>query len=66
LIGSIVLWLIPIPYIGMIVAGLWSLAVRMVVFEKVDGIERLQAFALSFGVGFIFMVLTLMLFAPKP
>lgn len=63
LLGSIVRWLMVIPYLGIFIAGLWGIAVMMVVFEDVDGIERLQAFFLSLGVGLIFLFFTSMLFA---
>jgi len=65
LLGAIVTWLALVPYIGVIVAGLWSVAVMMVVFEDVDEIERMQAFGLSLVVGIAFWVLTFTLFAPR-
>ncbi len=64
LLGSVVGWLVAIPYIGTILAGLWSVAVLMRVFEEVDRVERMQAFFLSLGTGLIFFVLTTILFAP--
>jgi hypothetical protein len=45
---------------------LWSIAVLMCVFEEVDGIRRMQAFGLAFGVGLVFWVLTFVLLAPRP
>ena len=56
LLGSIVGWLLIIPYIGRIAAGLWAIAVMMIVFEDVDDITRIKAFGLSFGVGIVFLV----------
>jgi hypothetical protein len=41
-----------------IIAGLWSIAVMMIVFEDVDGISRLKAFGLSAVVGLFFAALT--------
>lgn len=51
LLGSVVLWLGVIPVIGEIVARLWwGIAILMWVFEEVEGIERLQALAISIGI----------------
>ena len=47
--GSLVKWLVVVPVVGPLVAGVWSLLVALVTFEEVDGIERLQALALSLG-----------------
>ena len=66
LLGSIVLWLIVIPYVGVFIGGLWSLAVLMRVFEEVDGIERMKAFALAFGIGLVFWILALTFYTPRP
>lgn len=55
LLGSIVTWLLIIPYVGMLAGELWSIAIMMLVFENVDGIGRLKAFALSFIVGILFL-----------
>jgi hypothetical protein len=57
LLGSLVLCTDVIPYVGPLVAGIWMLAILMSVFEVVDGIERMKAFALAFGLGLIFFVL---------
>jgi hypothetical protein len=58
LLGSIVTWLGIVPFVGVIIAGLWSIAVMMIVFEDVDGISRLKAFGLSAVVGLFFAALT--------
>jgi hypothetical protein len=58
LLGSLVLCTYVIPYVGPLVAGIWMLAILMSVFEVVDGIERMKAFALAFGFGLIFFILT--------
>lgn len=57
LLGYVVMWLLAIPYVGRIVGGLWGVAVVMMVFEDVDGIGRIKAFGLAFGVGVVFYVL---------
>jgi hypothetical protein len=64
LLGSIVTWLGIVPFVGVIIAGLWSIAVMMIVFEDVDGISRLKAFGLSAVIGLFFTVLTRALLAP--
>ncbi len=55
LLGSIVTWLLIVPYVGTLAGGFWSIAIMMLVFENVDGIERLKAFGLSFAVGLLFL-----------
>jgi hypothetical protein len=55
LLGSVVSWVLIVPYVGMILSGFWSIAVMMLVFENVDGIDRLKAFGLSFVVGLVFL-----------
>jgi len=57
LLGSVVAWLAVVPFVGSLVAGLWSIAVMMIVFEDVDGISRLKAFGLSAVIGLVFQVL---------
>jgi hypothetical protein len=59
LMGSIVLWIYPVPWVGPLAGSLWMVAVLMRVFEEVDGIERLKAFGLSFGIGMTFWLVTL-------
>jgi hypothetical protein len=53
LLGWVVVWLYPIPYVGPLVGGLWGIAVLMRVFEEVDRIGRLQAFGLAVSTGLI-------------
>ncbi len=55
-LGSFVLMTHVIPYAGSLIASIWMLAILMRVFEEVDGIERMKAFALSFGFGFFFFI----------
>jgi hypothetical protein len=64
LLGSVVTWLGVIPFVGVLVAGLWSIAVMMIVFENVEGISRLKAFGLSAVIGFFFAAMTRALLAP--
>jgi hypothetical protein len=61
LLGSIVTWLVVIPYVGTFAANIWSIAILMRVFEEVDGIGRMKAFALAFGFGVIFWILAISL-----
>ena len=56
-LGSIVSLAGVIPIIGGIVSAIWSVLLTMVTFQEVDGIERLQALALSIGVGLGFYLL---------
>lgn len=51
--------LVLVPAIGMLAAGIAWTAVLMMVFEEVDGIERLQAFGISAGINFCFILLQL-------
>ena len=57
LLGSIVNFLFVIPVFGLLAAGIWDLAILMFVFEEVEGIERMQAFGISFVVGIAFQLL---------
>jgi hypothetical protein len=50
-----------IPVVGIPVASLWGVAILMRVFEEVDGIERMKAFALSAGLGIVTWILFLSL-----
>jgi len=55
LLGCWVNCLALIP-VGMLLAGIGWTAVLMMVFEEVDGIERLQAFGISAGINICFFV----------
>ena len=46
-----------IPFLGMLAAAIAWTAVLMMVFEEVDGIGRLQAFAISAGINVCFLAL---------
>ena len=50
LLGWWVNCLAVIPVVGILLAGIGWTAVLMMVFEEVDGIERLQAFGISAGI----------------
>jgi hypothetical protein len=56
-LGSVAGWLIIVPVLGPLLAGIGSTIVIMVVFEEIDHIERLQAFLLAVGVNIGFAVL---------
>jgi hypothetical protein len=51
LFATIVYVLVPIPIFGMLLGGLAWIAVVMMVFQEVNGMEPLTAFLLSAGVG---------------
>jgi hypothetical protein len=52
-----------IPVVGLLAAGIaWS-AVLMLVFEEVDGIGRVQAFLISYGINFCIIALQFAMFA---
>ncbi len=59
LLGWFVNVLTLIPVVGMWVSGIAWTAILMLVFEEVDGIGRLQAFAISAGVNVCFIALQL-------
>jgi hypothetical protein len=65
LLGSVVTWPAVIPFFGIIVAGLWAIAVLMRVFEEVDQVERLKAFTLAVIVGVAFQILLYVFLTPK-
>jgi hypothetical protein len=44
------------PVAGNILAGLGGIAVLMIVFEEVDGIERMKAFGLAATIGVAFWI----------
>ncbi len=56
-LGSVASWLIIVPVIGPLLAGIGGTIVIMVVFEELDHIERMQAFLLAVGVNVAFAVL---------
>jgi Yip1 domain len=56
-LGSVASWLIVVPVLGTLLAGIATTIVIMVVFEELDHIERMQAFLLAVGVNVAFAVL---------
>ena len=50
-----------IPVVGLGVAGIAGAAVVMLVFEEVDGIRRMQAFLIAWGIGICIFVLEISL-----
>jgi hypothetical protein len=56
LLGQLFQWLVIVPVVGGMLAGLGGIAVLMLVFEEVDGIERMKAFGLAASIGVIFWV----------
>jgi len=56
LLGQMYRWLIVVPVIGGMLTGIGGIAVLMLVFEEVDGIDRMKAFGLSASIGVIFWI----------
>jgi hypothetical protein len=56
-LGSVASWLLIVPVVGPLLAGIGSTIVIMVVFEELYHIERMQAFLLAIGVNVAFAVL---------
>ena len=56
LLGQMYRWLIVVPVVGGLALGVGGIAVLMLVFEEVDGIERMKAFGLAASIGVIFWV----------
>jgi hypothetical protein len=63
-LGTILLWIAWIPVVGLIAAGLGTIAIVMLTFEEIEGIERMQAFGISFviNIGFAYLAYTLGIF----
>jgi hypothetical protein len=56
MLGQLFRCLIIVPVAGNILAGLGGIAVLMIVFEEVDGIERMKAFGLAATIGVAFWI----------
>jgi hypothetical protein len=56
--GQLYQCLAVIPVVGPMAAGLGGIAVLMLVFEEVDGIERMKAFCLAAAIGVTFWILS--------
>jgi len=54
LLGQMFRWLIIVPIVGGLLTGVGGIAVLMLVFEEVDGIERMKAFGLAASIGVVF------------
>jgi hypothetical protein len=50
-----------IPVIGGMLVGIGGIAVLMMVFEEVDGVERMKAFMLAAGIGIVFWIASIWL-----
>lgn len=61
LLGWFVNLLVLIPVLGPLASAIAWVAVLMLVFEEVEGIERLQAFLISAGINVCFFLLQLLL-----
>ncbi len=64
-LGSIVSLALVIPYVGGLIGSLWMMALLMRVFEEVDKIERMKAFALAAATGVAFWLLAVVLMTPR-
>jgi len=58
LLGQLYQWLAVVPIVGGLLSGIAGIAVLMLVFEEVDGIERMKAFGLAAGIGVVFWILS--------
>jgi hypothetical protein len=63
-LGFILIWVAWIPVVGLIGAGIGTIAVVMLTFEEIEGIERMQAFGISVvvNIGFAYLAYTFGLF----
>jgi hypothetical protein len=63
-LSSILIWIAWIPVVGLIAAGIGTIAVVMLTFEEIEGIERMQAFGISvvIYIGFTYLAYTFGLF----
>jgi hypothetical protein len=57
LLGSIVYLLLLIPFVGPLLGGIAWIAVFVMVFQEVHGIEPLTSFLFSAGVGLVFLII---------
>jgi hypothetical protein len=58
LLGQLYEWLAVVPIVGGLLSGIGGIAVLMMVFEEVDGIERMKAFGLAAAIGIAFWLLS--------
>jgi hypothetical protein len=59
LLGQLFRWLAIVPVVGGLLTGVGGIAVLMLVFEEVDGIERMKAFGLATVIGVVFGILSI-------
>jgi hypothetical protein len=59
LLGQLYQWLAVVPIVGGLLSGIGGIAVLMLVFEEVDGVERMKAFGLAAGIGVLFWILSM-------
>jgi hypothetical protein len=64
LLGQLYRWLIVVPIVGGLALSVGSIAVLMLVFEEVHGIERMKAFGLAASIGVIFWIASIWLSTP--
>lgn len=57
LLGSVIVWLAPIPVVGLFISSIGMIAILMLVFEEIEAIERMQAFMISAALNIGFLVL---------
>jgi hypothetical protein len=56
-LGSLILWIAWVPVVGLFVSGIGTIAIVMLTFEEIEGIERMQAFGISvvINIGFAYL-----------
>jgi hypothetical protein len=64
LLGQLYRWPIVVPIVGGLALSVGSIAVLMLVFEEVHGIERMKAFGLAASIGVIFWIASIWLSMP--
>jgi hypothetical protein len=60
LLGQLFQWLAVVPFVGGLLSGVGGIAVLMLTFEEVDGIERMKAFGLATAIGVAFWILSIL------
>ena len=65
LLGQLYQCLAVVPVLGGMATGIGGIAVLMLVFEEVDGIERMKAFGLAATIGVTFWIISVWVIAPS-